>query len=119
VLTLTAWQVSPCNGSDADSLTVFILPTGIGTLLSNTMALNVFPNPVQDVAEIECMVPGAGTLTIQVLDIAGKSIFTGRYPTQGSKFNHSMDFSLQPPGHYFIRVSSESENKTIKIIKTH
>jgi hypothetical protein len=119
VLTLTACQVPPCTGCDADSLSIFILPTGIGAPLSNTMALNVFPNPVQGMAEIGCIVPGAGTLTMQVLDIAGKSIFTGRYPTQGGRFSHRMDFSLQPPGHYFIRVSTESEHKTIKIIKTH
>jgi hypothetical protein len=70
------------------------------------------------VAEIEFMTSGAGPLTIKVLDIAGNSIFMGSYPTASDKFSHRIDFSLLPQGHYFIRVSGESVDKTIKIIKT-
>lgn len=119
VLTLTAWQVPPCTGSDADSMTIFIQPAGIGIFPDNTLALKVFPNPVKTLAEIECMVPGVDHLTMLVLDIAGNSIFTGRYTTHDGKFNHCIDFSLLPPGHYFIRILAGPGNKTIKIIKTY
>jgi hypothetical protein len=118
ILVLAAFQVPPCTGSDADSLTVFIFPVGIGAPPGNTPALKVFPNPVNGVAEIEFMTSGAGPLTIKVLDIAGNSIFMGSYPTASDKFSHRIDFSLLPQGHYFIRVSGESVDKTIKIIKT-
>jgi hypothetical protein len=117
VLTLTAWQVTPCTGSDADSLTVFIFPVGIDTPLGNSLALKVFPNPVQGMAEIECTTTGAGPLTIHVLDIKGCILFSGRYQSKDGKFGHILDFSLLPPGHYFIRVSLDASNKTIKIIK--
>lgn len=79
--------------------------TGIAdNILEN---LNIYPNPANDHIRISGLI---GNETIQILDITGRELFNGSSTDNIDVFNFQK-------GIYFIKISLDGSNKTMKFIK--
>lgn len=75
-------------------------------------SLSFYPNPVKDKLNLN-LKDSSGIKSFTVSDITGKQILT----QNTSSANIEIDFSRFSKGIYFVKVSSEKSQKTIKIIK--
>lgn len=80
-----------CNGSN-DTLTALVtipeIPTDTTVIVGDGTLLTVFPNPVQQGASLSMYVGNIseGTTTFEMLDYAGKLIFSGNIPKGNSTY---------------------------------
>lgn len=85
--------------------------------LPQKVILKVYPNPVTDRVVVEAAFQKSEKLTISLLDVAGKRIFSQKHSTD-TAMNLSIDLSNLQQGIYFLQISSESGwQKTEKIVK--
>lgn len=116
VLTLIALEVSPCNGSVNDSLTVFILPDGIQNHSDDDRTLMLYPNPASKFVSVQSNLPSDDPLLLQVIGSSGKIIFTGAYVPLNGHFDLNFDVSYLVPGIYFVRLKTGGMMLTRKLI---
>jgi hypothetical protein len=116
VLVLTAFEVSPCNGSKNDSLTINILPVSIDDKGRNDVTLRIYPNPVRDIITVQASVPSDDPVSIQVIESNGKVIFNGWFTPINRYFEKQFDLSYLKPGIYFIRLQAGDEVVTRKLV---
>ncbi len=67
--------------------------------------LNIYPNPANDRLNIELMTPQYDNFSIQVLDIYGREIFTGKSYSTRIQINTSQWQS----GNYLVRIGAEGK----------
>ncbi|MCD4732601.1 MAG: T9SS type A sorting domain-containing protein, partial [Bacteroidales bacterium] len=87
----------------------------------NNITINTYPNPFSKKIVLKYFLPLAGDLSIEIIDIEGKSTGTkiNRFETEG---NHSLKLALYhlKPGIYNAKVQLKNNNKvlsgTIKIV---
>lgn len=89
----------------------------IETPLVDASQINVFPNPVIDIIQINYKQQDANNYAAQLFDINGKQVFNLNKNTQ----NQTTTINIQnlSKGMYLLRVTDKSSNyiKTFKIIK--
>jgi hypothetical protein len=80
------------------------------------MAIEVYPNPVNDILNIEYM--AMGNSTFYVHDYVGKELYSENFDA-GNLMNgtKSIDIRNYPAGIYMVTLQSSNETKTIKVIK--
>jgi PKD repeat protein len=100
------------NNNSLQMVTVNVLniSTGINKYTESIDQIHVFPNPVKDILTIE---NNNLDLSITIIDLTGKIIYSGVQKTIGSK----IDMRSFNSGIYFVKLSGENYYKTVKIIK--
>ncbi|MDD4148627.1 MAG: T9SS type A sorting domain-containing protein [Bacteroidales bacterium] len=88
--------------------------TGVFETEQTTFELNSFPNPVNDILNID--LSGAKNLnsTVSIFSLEGKLLQTKQISEARIIY---FDVSSLPAGMYICRYSNETEAKTVKIIK--
>ncbi len=78
--------------------------------------LRVWPNPAQDVFQMEYHFENATCLHYQLCDLQGRVVQTGLLPnTQGT---HQLNLQTEPVGLYFLKVSNQlGESQQMKLMK--
>jgi uncharacterized delta-60 repeat protein len=80
----------------------------------------IYPNPVKQNATLEYELKDQETISIRLLDIQGRCIktFIGNEKQETGKHQQSINFPDElPSGYYFISISSESGQVSLKIVK--
>lgn len=77
---------------------------------SQTTTLTVFPNPVNDILNIQSPTP---INNIVILDVSGKIVLDAKT----SQPNAKIYMSGFPSGKYFVKVSSGGDQRTVQILK--
>lgn len=78
-------------------------------------ALKVYPNPTSGTLFIEISDPSKSSIAaVEVYSMTGKKFISEKFQTQ-SRFETNL--SLQPPGIYLLRIITELETRTVKVIK--
>jgi hypothetical protein len=98
----------PSSGFDLDAVgAINILSTGINKM--NETALNIYPNPVNDVLHVQVTEP----CQLYITNIEGQVVF------QSSIFNlqSSFNVSVLPKGVYVLTVQSSKGISTTKLVK--
>ena len=92
---------------------------GLSTIENNGVSFgNLFPNPTTGQTAINYKLENASTVSIKVLDITGKVIYTSNEGTQNSgSHSVSLDASNFTTGVYYVTVSTENGAVTQKLIK--
>ena len=79
--------------------------------------LSIYPNPMQDNATITISVENTAKVTIDVLDITGRTVETVFVGTQKDKeFNYSLNASSLSSGIYFIRANINDKQVIKKLL---
>jgi large repetitive protein len=104
-----------CGQSGSKVLAVLVnCRVGAPSVIHTT--LNVYPNPVADVLNVEYTLTSASSVTIELTDLSGKVvsklIVNG---TEGSN-NHSLDLSGLAKGNYLMNLRSDSLNEVKRIV---
>ncbi len=82
----------------------------LGTSEANRQNLNVYPNPVLDVLNIDSDSKLSG---VTVYDLTGKAVSSHTMAAQKNQIN----LSKLSPGVYVVTVQTEAGSKTVKILK--
>jgi hypothetical protein len=95
------------------------LPTGIITSAPAPVgaieSLAVFPNPVQDRFWVDCYLPEATDLLIEVFDLTGRRVTAqsaGRLPAGEHRLQ--IDASAWPKGMYVVKVTGNGSKRIVK-----
>jgi hypothetical protein len=89
----------------------FIPDVGIEDANDVINAIVVYPNPVQDRLTISGL---SGKEDITIIDLIGRTLYTGK--SDGAR-EMQIPFSSLTSGMYFVRISTSTKTKTMKIIK--
>jgi len=82
----------------------------LGTGNQNFTSLKVYPNPVKDILTISY---NEEISTIDVVNLVGKQVMSKVINSKETQ----LDMSNLANGTYFVKVSSDSKSKTIKVVK--
>lgn len=77
----------------------------------------LFPNPVREYFELECVPLENQETTVSLIDIQGRiltTLYEGHW--QGSHINRRFDLPELSSGLYFVRVHSKGVTKTVKMV---
>ncbi len=96
-------------GNDTNSAFLVTIPT-----YSNENVWNIYPNPTTSKINIQSVNYQTDKLTIEIQDIAGRTLFSQQ---KDPSDNIQIDLSQFPSGLYLIKLSSEQNIYTYKILK--
>lgn len=96
-------------GSDTVSMQIFVMKIG-GTGVDETMlkGINLYPNPAQNLLQIQTTQP----VNYTVYDVVGKQLLSGN--TTG---NTTLDISALNKGLYIIRFAANGKQAVMKVVK--
>lgn len=84
--------------------------------LNGTIEMAIFPNPVQDVLNIEWLTDSPVTLQCQIIDVLGKVVQSIPF-TANTASVHILDVNELTTGTYFLKVYQEGEIANFRFIK--
>jgi len=113
------FRIRVTDGGLSDTVTVYIGPNS-ETLLANNMAattakINVFPNPVSSVLNIEWADMQADAQNIVITDIADRAIYTAAVPAGKHKTGSvQINISAFAAGTYIAKINGSEVRKFVK-----
>ena len=111
-VTATA-SICGCKGYAAVVVTVNNCLSGIETLQEDGIKTFVYPNPVNDLANVEFNLENQGNIQLSVFDQLGQKVyFSDEYRPAGRQ-KISLNTSSLREGIYFLRVSSDGQNGAV------
>lgn len=92
---------------------------GITTSTANGTLVELFPNPTNGLATLAFTTNSDENVSVVVFDLSGKEqmIIANEYLVKGTH-RLNADLSGLTAGTYIIRIASDSENQTLRVIKT-
>ena len=79
--------------------------------------ISIYPNPTNDIVNINYTLENAEKVSITVTTIQGQTISTTKLDKTSGLNNDSIDLSNQASGMYFITITTENSSFTNKVIK--
>ena len=96
------------------------LSTGIANPISNSFAMNIFPNPSNSIASISYSLESSSDVKIELFNLVGekvKSVFAGNQNAGEQKLN--IDCTDLNSGIYFVKRIAGKTEKTITLSVVH
>ena len=78
--------------------------------------LNIYPNPANDLLNVEFVKDQAGDIRCQLVDMNGKMLMNQSYPHEGGLFSKSINVSNYATGIYFLRIQTAEGTTVEKVI---
>jgi len=91
----------------------------IDELAAATIQVVLFPNPTNDVATLKVNFEKTGVLAIDVIDVTGRIVLTTSQTVNTGEQLIKLNTSGLSNGEYFVKLSSNTGQTTIKMIVTH
>jgi len=91
-------------------------PVGISETIEEA-SVRVYPNPANEVINIQFESETSGSLTVDVLDIRGVQWVSRFYESVTSGQAVSLNWGVLPAGTYFVRVSDRSGSSVHRVVK--
>jgi hypothetical protein len=116
-LTLTTFPQSPCVDAVSDSRHIIFDPcTGTQETGSAIFSVNLSPNPCGGIFLITINGVKYKDLKISVTDMDGKTIINTSLRSTQNTFVKKLDISQSPKGVYLVKVQTDDQVKTEKLI---
>lgn len=115
---LQSSSIAATGASFTDPKFVGVLPTSVSDQEKEITSLAVYPNPVTyNVATLKVILPETEMVSIKILDITGKTVLEILNDKLNAGANHiKLNTENINAGIYFASVSTQTYNKTIKLI---
>ncbi len=78
--------------------------------------LSFFPNPSKGVFELSFTLPESGTMTVRIVDAAGKEVFKETKLLFSGQYNKQLDISNNTKGIYFVQIIQNNKVLNKKIV---
>lgn len=106
--------VSNACGTDSTSIVIADVSIGENVLSQN---LKLYPNPTNGILNLELDLDGSDNISIRIMDMSGKQVFTQSIHHKSESTSESFDISNLSKGIYMIEVSSGEETAIRRLIK--
>lgn len=114
---VTLVAIQPC-GTDTVTQQVQIIVSGVSEY-ANVLGVVVYPNPAQDLANINFTLPTSENVALSVYDLAGKMVSNQTIGKMAAgKQNIEVNTSTLDAGIYFVRIAAGNINQTVRIAVT-
>jgi len=90
--------------------------TGIADIKSK-IGINLYPNPVNDILNIELLSTSSEDIEFNILNISGQIIYKESQTINNGINNFRIDVSSYPGGMYFVHVTGNKMLETLRFIK--
>lgn len=108
-------ELNGCKAQDSVFVTVTV---GLDEMKKPAFPLTVSPNPFTDYTDIQCDLPVAGTVRIELFDTTGQTVAAFTYPQEAAgpqRYRLSRHVLSLSPGQYVL-VVSQGEKRVEKMI---
>jgi hypothetical protein len=114
---VTLVAIQPC-GNDTITQQVQIIIQGVSEY-ANVLGVTVYPNPAQDLANVNFTMPTTENVALSVYDLAGKMVSNQTIgKLAAGKQNIEVNTSTLEAGIYFVRIAAGNINQTVRIAVT-
>jgi uncharacterized protein (TIGR02145 family) len=111
---LTSGATVTLNGGEI----LHLIPSlGIDPLVSDNMCIQLYPNPMTEQTMLTLFTPGAGNVTICIVDLSGKDVYKNRLTLPLG--THRFLISGISQGMYVLKISGEDYSYTTKLISIY
>lgn len=91
--------------------------TSVNDIDNNVLAMEVYPNPANDLINVNVMAIAEGNGTISVYDLTGKNVMNVNAFMSRGENKTQLDLSSLTNGVYFVQCKFNGSNLTTKIVK--
>ncbi len=104
--------------TDSDSCELSIDNTsGIAGINKPDLDMNLFPNPCDDLLQINAYLPQTSYAKVEIFNVTGIKIFDRQIMYPNTTFQSAIDVSRFPSGMYFVRLSTSDAFEMSKFVK--
>jgi hypothetical protein len=89
---------------------------GVKEVQGASGSFSLFPNPVNEVLQIKLPITQAQSVTIQMLDITGKVLYSKTKDAVSGDSTEKIDVKNFPKGTYFVKIHGKNVSETKKIV---
>jgi len=86
-------------------------------VLSESLEVNVYPNPISDVIQLKLAVQNPGDIQYYIIDMNGTVVFSQKEYLEGGTLSTSINMTNLSSGNYQLIVESPEGKKTKAIVK--
>ncbi|HEV7231506.1 MAG TPA: T9SS type A sorting domain-containing protein, partial [Bacteroidia bacterium] len=88
---------------------------------ANRLALELFPNPVSDRLQVDCVLPSSQPVSVNMYDMHGKQValLLNDDNHVSGKFSKSFDLKSYPAGVYLLQVQTGTHSETKRFVIAH
>jgi hypothetical protein len=110
------WTANWTNfNPDTASYTNGIFPLSINNTIKNTIAIEVYPNPATNVANIQFNLPTSSTVTLSIVDLNGKVVSSNTEKLNAGNNKFMFNTNILSNGIYSVRLTSNEFVATQKL----
>jgi len=115
----TAWVIAAASlGCIKDSILVYSHPVvGTQQLVTETMPISAYPNPVDKQVHLRFFVQQAATYQLLVMDARGQQVYAQQNKLAVGNQQLTVDLQDLPNGYYFVRLVSTQQSGTKVLLK--
>lgn len=92
---------------------------GVNDMAKNIRGISVYPNPVDNMFEMNFTVERSCTVTVDIIDISGKQVTRLMSEKQDGQVTKQFSLAAIPSGNYLIRLQAGGQTVTEKITVSH
>jgi hypothetical protein len=100
---------------DTASYTNGIFPLSINNTIKNNIAIEVYPNPATNVANIQFNLPTSATVTLSIVDLNGKVVSSNTEKLNAGNNKFMFNTNMLSNGIYSVRLTSNEFVATQKL----
>jgi len=112
-------NLDPLNIITEKGLLNIVQPTSITNMLTSDFTINISPNPFNNQFQIQLKLDTETFVNLELINPLGQTIL--QQEVLGSTGDNNITWELPkssiPSGHYFLKVTTNNEEKTFKVIK--
>jgi hypothetical protein len=110
------WTANWTNfNPDTASYTNGIFPLSINNTIKNTIAIEVYPNPATNFANIQFNLPTSSTVTLSIVDLNGKVVSSNTEKLNAGNNKFMFNTNILSNGIYSVRLTSNEFVATQKL----
>jgi len=116
-LVLTAYVTELCPDTVSDEIYIVLDPcTGVPEPSAESLGISIQPNPAKNLVILTINGMKNRETLITITDMQGRTILTERVENVGKTFTRSIDVSQYRKGAYLVKVQTDKEIKTERLI---